>query len=380
MHKIHGFCEPRFKAVEAVFQRHFDEQKEVGASFSAYLKGQRVIDLWAGHVDARKTQTWNKDTIVNVFSTTKIMGSLCLLMLVDRGLVDLNTPVAKYWPEFGQAGKGNIPVKYLLSHSSGVSGFDQKITVEDLYDSDKMAAMLAAQKPWWTPGTRSGYQTVSFSFLIGHLVKLVSGKTLGTFFRDEIANPLGIDFHIGTPVELDPRIADIVSKPVPVSWIEKSFLRVVTPMTAKGILNPDPNKLVPAANTRAWRACELPSSNGHGNARSVAQVGAILAGGGSFGGKELLSSKTVDAAITRQIRGWDRVLCINMEWGLGFQLNAKTTRIGPRSFGWYGYGGSSCIMDRDLNASVAYVMNNCSNNLLTDRRAAKLFQSFRSCL
>ena len=159
MYKIHGFCEPRFKAVEAVFQRHLNEQKEVGASFSAYVKGQRVIDLWAGHADAGKTQTWDQDTIVNVFSTTKIMGSLCLLMLVDRGLIDLNAPVAKYWPEFGQAGKENIPVKYLLSHSSGVSGFDQKITVEDLYHSDKMAAMLAAQKPWWRPGTKKMKRT-----------------------------------------------------------------------------------------------------------------------------------------------------------------------------------------------------------------------------
>lgn len=384
MTQIHGFCSPQFKTVKTAFQKNFENDKEIGASFAAYHKGKLVVDLWAGHTNAKQSQEWSENTLVNVYSTTKIMGSLCLLMLVDRGLIDLEKPVAHYWPEFAQAGKENIPVKFILSHSTGLPGFDdrngEQIAVHDLYDSEKMAAMLAAQKPWWPPGKRSGYQSITFSFLVGHLVKLVSGKSLGVFFREEIALPLNIDFFIGTPETHDERIADFVDKPIPVSELSQKIARPLFPTLAKTMFTPDPNALVAAVNSREWRACELTSSNGHGNARSVAQVGAILASGGTFNGNELLSAKTVDKAISRQIINHDKVLLEKVEWGLGFRLNDYRTAIGPHSFSWGGYGGSICVMDRTHNASAAYVMNKSSSSVLGNPRATSILKRFKKCL
>ncbi len=330
MVEIKGFCEKQFEAVKSAFRENFDRGTEVGASFAATLNGKIVVDIWGGYKDAAKTQAWEQDTLVNVYSTTKVMAALCLHILIDRKMVELDAPVAKYWPDFAQAGKENVLVRHVLSHSSGITRFDEKIKVQDLYDWEKMCNMLASQEPWWFPGTKVGYQMITFSFLVGNLVKLVSGKTIGTFFKEEVADPLNIDFYIGTPERHDPRIAELVGKNVP--KYQKIFISLFASRVGKVTFNPDPNELFRHSGTREWRAAELPSSNAHGNARSIAEGGAILACGGTYKGKKILSRETMEEAIKPQIVGRDKTTMVKIKYGLGWQVDPKFTYIGPRSF------------------------------------------------
>ncbi|MFW9952692.1 MAG: serine hydrolase domain-containing protein, partial [Candidatus Thorarchaeota archaeon] len=196
--EIHGYCDDRFLPVKEAFKQNFELGLEVGASFAVTLNGQLVVDLWGGYKDKAKLQPWEENTIVNVFSTTKIMTALCIHMLVDRGLINVDDPVAKYWPEFAQNGKELIPIKLILSHSAGLPGFDKKISEDTLYDWDRIIRLIASQKPWWKPGSKIGYHSMTFGYILGEIVRRVIGKSIGTFFREEIAEPLHIDFHIGT--------------------------------------------------------------------------------------------------------------------------------------------------------------------------------------
>ncbi|MHA2181018.1 MAG: serine hydrolase domain-containing protein, partial [Promethearchaeota archaeon] len=204
--EIHGFCDDRFTAVKEAFQQNFKTEGEVGASFAATINGKFVVDIWGGYADKAKSRPWEKDTIVNVFSTTKVMTIICALMLVDRGQLDLDVPVAKYWPEFAKNGKDKILVRQIFSHTSGLAGWEEKITIDDLYNWNKAVSLLAAQKPWWDPGTSSGYHALTHGYLLGELVRRITGKSLGTFFREEVSNPLNADFHIGFGQELDNRV------------------------------------------------------------------------------------------------------------------------------------------------------------------------------
>ncbi|KKM14973.1 hypothetical protein LCGC14_1700750 [marine sediment metagenome] len=210
--EIHGLCEPRFEAVKEAFTKNFEEGMEVGASFAVTINGKYVIDIWGGYIDRETTQPWEKDTICNVYSTTKVPTVLCTMMCVDRGLLDLDEKVAKYWPEFAQNGKENILVRQILSHTSGLAGFEERATISPkaLYDWEKATSLLAAQKPWWEPGTKSGYHAITHGYLLGELVRRVTGKTLGTFFKEEIADPLNIDFHIGLAEEHVPRVTKLI--------------------------------------------------------------------------------------------------------------------------------------------------------------------------
>ncbi len=217
--KIQGLCESRFEAVKDAFIRNFEEGMEVGASFAVMINGKYVIDIWGGFKNKEKTQPWEKETICNVYSTTKVPTVLCTMICVDRGLLDLDEKVATYWPEFAQNGKENILVRHLLSHTSGLAGIEEPIPSRTLYDWDKIINLLAAQKPWWEPGTKSGYHMYTHGFLLGELVKRVSGKTLGTFFKEEIANPLNIDFHIGLAEENIPRVSKLIPDPPLMEYI-----------------------------------------------------------------------------------------------------------------------------------------------------------------
>ncbi|MFW9895928.1 MAG: serine hydrolase domain-containing protein [Candidatus Thorarchaeota archaeon] len=208
--EIQGFCEPRFKAVKEAFIQNFEEEMEVGASFAVTINGKYVIDIWGGFKDKEKTQPWEEDTICNVYSTTKVPTVLCTMMCVDRGLLDLDEAVAKYWPEFAQNGKENILVRHVLSHTSGLAGLEENVPSKTIYDWDKVIKLLAAQKPWWDPGTKSGYHAGTHGFLLGELVRRVTGKTLGTYFKEEVADPLNIDFHIGLAEEHIPRVSKLI--------------------------------------------------------------------------------------------------------------------------------------------------------------------------
>jgi len=371
--EIEGFCEERFKSVKEVFQSNFDDNLEVGASFAVTLNGKHVVDLWGGYANAAKTKQWEKNTIVNVYSTTKVMTAICIHILVDRGLLDLDAPVAKYWPEFAQAGKENLPVRYLLSHTSGLAGWDKHFRSKKLYNWDLMVELLAAQKPWWEPGTKSGYHTITFGHLLGELLRRITKKSLGTFFQEEVAVPLGADFHIGLPEEHDDRVADLIPPPP----IDLSTFGDIDPKSVamRSLTNPIIDVL--ATKTREWRSAEIPGANGHGNARSVSRITAALACGGELDGVRLLSEKTIKQSIEEQSYGTDLVLNVPIRFGLGWGLQSKELPIGPNPnvFYWGGFGGSVIAVDLDAKLSICYVMNKMVSTLTGDPRSEKLIEA-----
>jgi len=376
--EIEGYCEERFTSVKEAFKSNFDENLEVGASFAATLNGKHVIDIWGGYANAAKTISWKKDTIVNVYSTTKVMTAICIHMLVDRGLLDLDTPVAKYWPEFAQAGKENLPVRYLLSHTSGLAGWDKHFRAKKLYDWDLMVELLAAQKPWWKPGTKSGYHTTSFGYLLGELIRRITKKTVGTFFQEEIAKPLGADFYIGLPEEHDVRVADLIPPPP----IDLSSFGEIDPKSIAMRSLTNPNMDVKITKTREWRNAEIPAGNGHGNARSVSRITAALACGGELDGVRLLSEKAIKRSIEEQSYGTDLVLNVPIRFGLGWGLQSKDLPIGPNPnlFYWGGYGGSVVVVDLDEKMSFSYVMNKMVSTLTGDPRSEKLIEALYKSL
>jgi CubicO group peptidase (beta-lactamase class C family) len=340
-----------------------------------------VVDLWAGHADAAKTTPWEKDTLVTVYSSTKVMSNLCVHMLVDRGLLDVEQPVAKYWPEFAQNGKDNLPVKYLLSHTSGLAGWDTPITLDDWYDWEKVTGLLAAQKPWWEPGTASGYHSFTQGYLLGELVRRTTGKSPGTFFREEVAEPLGADFHIGLPEEHDHRVAQLIPPTMPEGG---DIPFDPTSIVMKVFTNPILDPTLAFLKSRGWLGAEIPSANGQGNARSMARVGSIVACGGSLDGTKYLSIDTIENAITEQISGTDLVIG-PIRWGLGWALPSKEAPITPnwetrRACWWGGAGGSAVSMDLDAKVCFAYAMNKMFAGVTGDLRTAKLFRVLYECL
>jgi CubicO group peptidase (beta-lactamase class C family) len=351
--------------VRDAFAKNFADGLEVGASFAATINGEYVVDIWAGCADAAGTRPWERDTIVNVYSTTKVMTALCTLMLVDRGQLDLDAPVARYWPEFAQAGKEKIPVRYLLSHQSGLAGFVEPTPPEALYDWDRIVNQLAAQRPLWEFGTHSGYHALTFGYLLGEVLRRITGKTLGTFFREEVAEPLGADFHIGLDERHESRVGELIPPPIP-----RAEEQTLDPNSELGRAMANPPLSAHDSRDRAWRAAEIPAANGHGNARSVARIGTALACGGELDGVRLLSMATIEKAIEEQCYGEDLVLGTPIRYGLGFGLNSPDMPVSPnpRAFYWGGWGGSAVVMDPDAKLCFAYVMNKMMSGALGDTR------------
>jgi CubicO group peptidase (beta-lactamase class C family) len=363
MTEIHGHADPRFAGVRDAFAANFARGEDVGASVAVTLGGELVVDLWGGHADAAKTRPWQRDTIVNVYSTTKTMTALCALLLADRGELDLAQKVAHYWPEFAANGKANITVAQLLAHSAGLSGFAEPVAAADLYDWDKATALLAAQAPFWAPGTAIGYHAITQGYLVGEVVRRITGKSLGTFFRDEIAGPLGADFHIGLAASEDDRVAELLPPP-PGGSIADITSR---PLTVNMATNPPVNPR--DTRSRAWRAAEIPAANGHGNARSVALVQALLANGGVVGGKRLLSEAGARRALEPQIKGEDMVLGGPAHFGLGFGLNGGAVPLPhDECCYWGGYGGSIIIIDMKTRSTIAFMMNKMASTTVGDMR------------
>ncbi len=372
--EVQGHCDARFAAVRDAFADNFREGREVGASFAATVDGEFVVDLWAGHADAARTRPWERDTIANVYSTTKAMTAIAALILVDRGAIDLDAPVARYWPEFAQAGKETLPVRYLFSHMSGLAGFEEPVSVETLYDWDECTRLLAAQAPWWEPGAHCGYQAITHGYLLGELVRRVSGRTLGTFFRQEVAEPLGADFHIGMDASLDARAGELIPPPE-TGWGEDPEPGSVA---AKVSGNPPSDAMTAAVGTRAWRAAEIPAVNGHGNARSVARIASAMACGGAVDGVRIMSPDTVELAIEEQIEDFDLVTPeMRVRYSLGFALRCDSIWMpnmgpSPQASFWGGYGGSFCVMDPDARVSYGYVMNRMLNEWTGEFRSDPL--------
>lgn len=322
---IRGDCEDRFSKVREVLAASL-ESEDVGASAAVFVDGEPVVDLWGGYVDPGRTKAWDRDTITTVWSTTKTMTALCALVLADRGELDLDAPVAAYWPEFAAAGKESTLVRHLLGHTAGLPDFTGPIEVEDLFDWPAVTARLAAQAPAWEPGTAGGYHSVTFGFLVGEVVRRVTGRSLGTFFAEEVAGPLGADFHIGLATEHDHRVAPLI--PDPQGDKPPGFLVGVSD-----------------SYSEAWRRAEVPAINGYGNARSVAAAQSALVGGGG-----LLSAAGAERVFEEQFHGEDRVLGAQMRYGLGYRLEGRTCS-------WGGWGGSVVLVDAENRMVVAYVMN-----------------------
>jgi CubicO group peptidase (beta-lactamase class C family) len=364
---VSGFTDEKFARVADAFQANLDSGADVGASFCATVEGETVVDLWGGWADEAKTRPWEKDTIVNVYSTTKTMTALTALLIADRGLIDFDAPVARYWPEFAANGKEKVKVSHLMSHSSGLSGWREKISVEDLYDWDRACALLAAQKPFWEPGAAPGYHAVTQGNLVGEVVRRVTGKSLGSVFREEIAEPLGADFHIGLAASEDYRVADLI--PPPAGGIPPADANADD--IARSLGNPPINPL--DTRTRAWRAAEIPAAGGHGNARSIAEIHAILANGGRAKGRRFMSEAGARKALEPQIEGEDLVMKAPARFGLGFGLPSALVPLpNPNTIFWGGYGGSLAIIDMDARTSFGYAMNKMQGTTTGDMRALGL--------
>ncbi len=367
--ELNGFCKDGFGPVRDAFVANFERGAEVGASVAVTHDGEPVVDLWAGDADPHGTP-WVEDTIVCVFSTTKTMVAICVLVLADRGEIDLSAPVARYWPEFAQNGKEAVEVRHLMSHSAGLPGFDPPLDkTEEFYDWDNIVTRLAAQAPWWEPGTASGYHATTQGYLLGEVVRRVTGRTLGTFFREEIAEPLGADFHIGLDPAHDARVGEIIPPTkAPGDAVVAEPGSIMARMLAGAQLDPG---IEP--QTMAWRRAEMPSGGGIGNARSVARVHSALACGGSVDGVRLLSEAGVARVLEEQTNGKDLAMGMPMRFGMGFALNSPQMPIGPneRAFLWGGWGGSLAIIDLDARVSIAYVMNRMGADP-GDRRGGRL--------
>ncbi len=383
--KIEGECARRFERVREAFEEGFRDRGELGAGVSVTVGGETVVDLWGGHVDPERTRAWERDTLVNVYSTTKGMTAICAHQLIDEGLLDLDAPVTEYWPEFGQAGKERMPVRHLFCHQGGLAAVDDLLPPEALYDWNAMAAALAAQKPWWAPGEAHGYHAVTFGWLVGELVRRLRGKSLGSVFHERVAEPLGADFRIGLPAGEHHRVADMQAAPAGTSGdagrLAEAFLSDPAGLVAKAFLNPPSMAL--GANNAPWREAEIPAANGHGTARAIARVYAALANGGEIDGVRLLRPEGVERCRTEQSHGPDLVLQRSTRFGLGFMLpqDEDGARIGrPGAFGHPGAGGSLGFADPETRVSFGYAMNQMGPHILLDPRATALIDATYSCL
>ena len=362
--EIHGSCDSTFEPVREAFAANFANGSELGASVAVTVEGQPVVDLWAGDA-APDGRPWERDTLVNVYSTTKTMAGLCLLMLADRGELDFDAPVARYWPEFAANGKEGVLVRHVMAHSSGLAGFDPPLaSVDELYDWEHITSRLAAQAPWWTPGEGSGYHALTQGYLQGEILRRITGRTMGTFFREEVAEPLGADFHIGLDAAHDARVGELV----PPEMAPAGQGAAMNPIAARTFASADIKGTEP--RTRAWRGAEIPAAGGTGNARSVARVHSAMACGGSVDGVRLLSEAGVEKALEEQSHGQDQVFGMPVRFGMGFGLISPDWPISPneRTFFWGGWGGSLAVIDLDARMSVGYVMNRMAADLLGDPR------------
>ncbi len=375
---VQGTCDARFEPVRDMLAGQLDSGNDTGASIAVNVDGRTVADLWGGWCDEEHRTPWTENTITNVWSTTKTVTNLAALMLADRGLLDPYAPVAKYWPEFAENGKERIEVRHILSHTSGVSGWEAPFTIEDMYDRDAATRQLATQAPWWEPGTASGYHAQNQGHLVGELVRRLSGKPLKTFVAEEIAGPLGADFQIGA-IEADwDRIAPVTPPPPlpfdlasldPDSPVYKTF---TGPVADAG-----------AANTPAWRRAELGALNGHGNARSVARILRVLALGGAAGGVRLLSPDTIGLIFDEQSHGPDLVLGVPLRFGIGYALpETETVPYIPqgRACYWGGWGGSVILMDLDARTTISYMMNKMGPGIIGSDRSEAYVRAVQGCL
>ncbi|ADJ44661.1 beta-lactamase class C [Amycolatopsis mediterranei S699] len=376
---VHGECAPGFEPVREAFEENFRSRGELGAAFTAIRHGEVVVDLWGGWSGPERARPWQPDTLANVWSTTKGMTALCAHKLADAGELDVDAPVAKYWPEFAAAGKAEIPVRWLLSHRSGVPGIgaDRPVRVEELYDWELMTSLYAAQEPLYEPGSAGGYHALAYGWLVGEVVQRIAGQGIREFFAEQVAGPLGADFSIGLPADADlDRCATLVD-PVMTEEMANALATAFAaagPVAQAALMNP----LVQGhnANEPAWRHAVMPALNGHGTARAIATIYGGLADG------TLLSPAGLARARESQGKEIDAVLGLPNEWGLGFYLGSDAHGFGPNptAFGHDGLGGSTGAADPENGIAFGYTLNQLGPLIRDDPRKMALVQALYESL
>jgi len=384
--EVQGFVDRRFEPVRQAFTRNFDEFGEVGAAVAVQIDGQAVVDLWGGVADVATDRPWQEDTLALVFSTTKGWTAVCALLLWERGELDLDAPVADVWPEFAAAGKESITTRQLLSHQAGLPAFDDPTTVAECHDLDCVTGKLAAQAPRWEPGTAHGYHAITYGWLVGEVIRRVTGRTVGRFFAEEVAGPMSLDTYIGLPPELHARVAKLLA--IDINRLPPSLLndpktqaiaaKILDPesLTFEVFTNPPVLAGVDEFNSTEMYLAEWPAANGITTARSMSKLYGELAC------DRVLSSATLDAAETPQVDGPDQVLVLHTRFGLGFALPSEVVSYAPTGsgFGHDGAGGSVGFADRRGRVGFGYVMNQMGLSLGTDQRVRNLTEALYSAL
>ena len=361
--EIHGICKPGYERIRDAFAQNFEQHGEIGGALSLVVDGETAVDIWGGSADAAGTRPWEQDTIVNVFSTTKGIVTVCALRLAEEGKLDLDAPVATYWPEFAQAGKEKITVRQLMNHRAGLPAVKDILPLEHSHVWEPLVNALAAQESWWEPDTAHGYHAVTFGSLVGEVIRRVSGKSVGAFWREEVAEPFGIDFQIGFGPEQDGRVAEMIPADLATADPESSFVKaLMNPMSVnfKAFMVTPLMMVNPTyMNTREWRAAEIPAANGHTTARALARLYGALATGGELEGSHILRPETIEMARQEQSYGEDVVLMMPTRFGTGFMLDTPEYQVTPTGalFGHPGLGGSFGFADPDARIGMGYVMN-----------------------
>jgi len=381
--EINGQCDPKFERVREEFERNFKEREEVGASVCVTIEGENVVDLWGGTADTETGKTWEKDTVIVVFSSTKGATAFCAHILSYRGLLDINEPVVKYWSEFGKAGKEKITVKMLLNHQSGLAHVRKSLPHGAYFDWDLMVRAFEDQEPFWEPGTRHGYHFVSFGWLVGEVIRRISGKSVGAFFQEEIAEPLGLDFWIGLPEEIEPRVAKLIVRDLQkTAEIDSSFMKAAfsNPDSIQGLcMMNNGGSFEIGLDAREAHAAELPGSGGITNARGLAGMYAPLACGGGLKGIDFVDADTLARmSAVSSASSQDITLLIPLRIALGFWKSIDNRKqpsgyqdsmiLSEKAFGHPGAGGSIGFADPEERMSFGYAMNNMGIELgLTPR-------------
>ncbi|MBD8755548.1 serine hydrolase domain-containing protein [Pseudomonas coleopterorum] len=380
--QIQGHFELQFEAVREAFAALFDNPQERGAALCIQIGGETVVDLWAGTADKDGAQAWHSDTILNLFSCTKTFTAVTALQLVAEGKLALDVPVAQYWPEFAAAGKQSITLRHLLSHQAGLPALRDLLPPEALYDWPRMTAALAAETPWWSPGTGHGYAAITYGWLVGELLRRADHRGPGESIMARVARPLGLDFHVGLPDEEFHRVAHIARGKGNVGDEAAQRLLQVTmrepeAMATRAFTNPP--SVLTSTNKPEWRRMEQPAANGHGNARSLAGFYAGLLDG-SLLEPELLAELTREHSL-----GMDKTLMTPTRFGLGCMLDQPkvanaTFGLGAGAFGHPGAGGSVGFADPEHDVAVGFAVNTLGPYVLMDPRAQHLVRVLRACL
>jgi CubicO group peptidase (beta-lactamase class C family) len=376
---IHGHVASGLELVRDVFTSNFtrsDERREIGAALTVYRGETCVVDLWGGSVDRARTREWQRDTLVNAYSTTKGIVAACVAILVERGLLRYEDRVARYWPEFAANGKSDATISHVMSHQVGLPAFEDPVSLEDLYDWPGRCKALAAQAPRWRPGEKTAYHPITYGYLAGEIIRRVAGQSIGQFLARELSEPLGSDVFIGLPEPLHSRVAELVP---PTQMVDPSL--VPLPEEARlAITNP---ALQPAwANTRAWRCAEMPALNGHASAHGIARLYALLANEGTLGRSKLLSSDTLKKMTHAQPRRMDLMLGMEVAWAHGMAINGTLGFFGPapQVYGHSGWGGSFGCADAERRLAIGYVCNQMGPDLVGDLRGREICKAVYSSL